>query len=624
MTHIDDYCQQSGMSRQWAYNLIKTGKLPAIKQNGKTYILTGESPTETQSPAEFISQIKQKAKAGTDIKALLKAVEQYEKQTTQKLKGCSYKTLWAIQSGKRATERRERADKMTIKNSNLAKSTDKVLNLASYLYFENAQPNLSLTCDLMQQYAQHNEEYYEIAAIPKATLYGYLTKTFRNSGYKLLHQFLNHYNLFSRDLPTVRGAFTDDIQFFDYIIGDDHKLDIASVLVWDESKKEFIKKQLKIWLWVEAVSMYPLGWCIKVGDFTSTDLIQSLTPVLLRYGYPRKAVMVDNGIGRSGEFQKFITNCGTAVEYSEAYKPTNKSTGERSFGFIKNEHDVFFKNFVGPDKLRESRHSTNKLSPEEAIIFFEEAKKSLESYLLSFYIERKRNRRIKGNQVKISTKEYFENLMTTYEPRKANAMKIKAASCKTDVKLFKSKITISKNQFVPADVIPLCFYNQKVIVKYNPAEYTEIYIYAFRETLDFSTGETFSKGDYVATLYNTELTPTRREDITIYNKKLKKALKTAAENIKAINDTQYQNALPGRIGKSGEYYQAHKEELKHIEAELKNAIPVYEPKEEKTEPKPSKAKIEEFIYDIPEISEISEGKDFSEYPDINDIIIEED
>lgn len=632
MTHIDDYCQQSGITRRWAEILIKKGKLPALKQNGKTYILTGNQNNSTQpeisqtiSTKEFISQIKQKAESGSDIKALLKAVETFELQTGQKLKGCSYKTLWAIQSGKRSTERRERADKFTIKNTNLAKATDKILPLASYLYFKNAQPNLSLTCDLIQEYARHNEEFYEIAAIPKATLYSFISKSFRNSGHQLLHQFLNHYNLFSRDLPTVRGAFTSDIQFFDYIIGDDHKQDIASVLVWNESKKDFVKKQMKLWLWVEARTMYPLGWCIKVGDFTSTDLIQSLSPVLIKYGYPQKAVMVDNGIGRSAEFQNFLTQAGTQVEYSEAYKPTNKATGERSFGMIKNEHDVFFKNFVGPDKLRESRHSTNKLSPEDAIIFFDEAKKSLESYLLNFFIDRKRNRRINYKQVKISIKEYFETSLLTYEPRKANPMKIKTAACKTDVKVFKSKIIISRNQFVPADVIPLCFYNNKVTVKYNPADYSEVYIYAFRDTTDLSTGESFTKGDYIATLRNTDAVTNKQSEILTYNNKLKKAIKVAAENVKAIRDSQFPNTLPGQIGKSGEYYQQHKEELKQIEESLKNAIPLNEVPEQNTQPAidetiskfDSKVDRFEFSFHLPE------EKDFSDYPDINDIKIED-
>ena len=408
MTHIEEYCTINNISRRWAEKLISTGKLPAIKQNGKTYIITHQEPSnkaETISPKEFTSQIRQKAATGVSIEKLLIEVEIYEKKNGQKLKGCSYKTLWAISAGKRDAKRKDRGDKYAVKNPLLKNSQNKLLEIASWLYFQNAQPNLSLTCDLINEYAKTNEEYYELAAIPKATMYSYLRSSFNASGYRLLHEFLNHYNTFSRDLPTVKGAFTNDIRFFDYIIGDDHKLDIASVLVWDESKKEFISKQMKLWLWVEAVTMYPLGWCIKVGDFTTNDLIQSLTPVLLKYGYPMKSVMVDNGIGRSEEFKNFLTNAGTSVEFSEAYKPTNKSTGERSFGFIKNEHDVFFKNFVGPDKLRESRHSTNKLSPEDAVIFFEEAKKSLESYLLSFCITRRRNRRIDRKQVNISIKE---------------------------------------------------------------------------------------------------------------------------------------------------------------------------------------------------------------------------
>ena len=360
MTHIEDYCMQNGISKMTAYRMVSKGELKAIKMNGLTYVIPGKCvPTlEHGDERKLISE--KKHKFDKAILSAQKRISQFPSDATAirtklvsdiegevealrsigvNIHGYNAKSIYR-KLKKDRLDRKTRADRFVIKNEILSRPEvrEKIYESAVCIYMECATSNFSLLSDLILERAKREEELYEVAAIPRSTLYSFLKNDFENSGYKTLHKYLNHFNLFKKTLPKVSGAFTDDIDFFDYIIGDDHKLDVSAVLAWDEASRKWQHKQVKIWFWIEAKTMFPLGWEIKVGDFTVNDLKESLTRAFLQWGLPKKAVVVDNGIGRGQEFKNFLLRAGLGTEqlqFSAAYDPTNKAPGERSFGFVK-------------------------------------------------------------------------------------------------------------------------------------------------------------------------------------------------------------------------------------------------------------------------------------------------
>ena len=70
---------------------------------------------------------------------------------------------------------------MSSKNHNLSSPEvqSKILSLANYLYFQNATSNFSLITDIIVEYLKRNKEFCEIAAVPRSTLYKFLTLNIR-------------------------------------------------------------------------------------------------------------------------------------------------------------------------------------------------------------------------------------------------------------------------------------------------------------------------------------------------------------------------------------------------------------------------------------------------------------
>ena len=488
-----------------------------------------------------------------------------------------YRKLTKLATGK-SLSRKMRSDKWTIRNEMLSNSFPKLRALAAAVYDRNTTPNLSILVDIIQMVARNKEEYYEFAAINKSTMYRQLSLDFQQSGLKTLHQYLNHYNLFAKNLPKVHGAFTDDVDFMDYIVGDDHKADVASVYVYDKLERKAVKKQVKIWYWCEAKTMYPLGWIVKVGDITTRDLINSLIPVIAQYGLPNKQFLIDNGIGRSEEFRDFIAKIylhtnNDGIRFSAPYEPTNKATIERSFGMFKQELDCFQENFVGPNKERESRHRGQSLSPEETELFVDEYRKQYENYINGFYIERPRTRKINGGTQELSLRAYFDLSWRLYQKREVSGKTIRYALSQHEVKVFKNEIVLKKSHFIPATPLPHAFYGEKVLVSYNPDNLREVDIYAANDVLDRATNTIYEKNSYVATFYNIEMHPDRRELVQVHNKIRKQQMRELATTLTNLTELQsLEGMLPGTMAPDGKIVSERDEVKKHIEASLTESI----------------------------------------------------
>lgn len=606
---IEEYCERNNISRRHVFRKISQGDLKTTKIEGKHFILNSGTKKDSSidisvikkdwdntiasciSLQEQLSQtipesdreaIKERIKF--ELRKLLEQKEFVEKEFDVKISGYDYKSL-RRKITKKKISRDSRSDKGLVRNHILNNELiqEKLLALAAHIYFRAAASNFSLITDLVREYAKRNEEYYEFAAVPRSTLYKFLNRKFTESGSRSVHTFLNHYNTFHSDLPKVSGAFTRDIRFMQYILGDDNLRDTYSVLVWDNSKRQWIEKRARIWLWVEALTMFPLGWTIKVGDFTTQDLINSLTQVLYQYGLPSEAIVIDNGIGRGLAFETYCAKLGLVIPndetyalsravklaFSEAYTPTNKAPVERSFGLQKNEFEVFSENFVSPDKKSDARHRDLHLSPEKPLDTFESYKEKLEAYLTGFFIERPRNRMTPEGRKLISIKDYFNNYYTTYVPKKIDKSKLRYAVCIDEIiKKFSNNLKFKGFTFMPDKALPFSYYSRYFKVLYNPADLSEIDLYALENLVNEDTGEFFRKGHLVTTLYNLEADPNKRERVAKLKNEIKKRARQSAAAVLSILETKTPDILPDKVSPNAEIL----EERKQAERDLANII----------------------------------------------------
>jgi hypothetical protein len=581
---IQEYISINNISRRAVYYKISAGEILSMVMDGRTYILENKdiaSPEGISNSfrSELDQLISRAASAPDEKKELISRITSKVSQLRSvgiKLSGYDLKSVYRkikkIERGETLT-RKTRADKFVIKNEILQKTMeDKVLPLASYFYFRNARPNLLMTAKLLQQYARTCEEYYELAAVPLNTLYSRLNAAFSQSGLSRLHQFMNHYNIFKAGLPTVPGAFTEDINFMDHIIGDDHKADVFKVFVYENNK--VIEKQVQIWLWIEAKTMYPLGWVIKYGAINQQDLIQSLAKVIRQYGLPGKSIVVDNGIGRGADFTRFLDNISPKLySFSAAYTPTNKAVMERCFGFMKSELDSFHENFVGPDKRIESRHRTEKLSPEATQIFFEDYKKQVENYFQSLFIGIPRTRLVGGVKEKISIHDYYIREYQNYEFAPVAAGRIRMAMMQSCLRRYAYQLAVKGEKFFsPVDVLPLCFEGEEVRIYYDDL-LEEIDIYTVNDVFDRHTGVIYYKNTYLTTFVNLRKHPDKYGHVKQLQNKIKKEVRKIAEYQTAINDNvNISDPLKVLMTPDGELLDQRRATQKMIESELREKV----------------------------------------------------
>jgi hypothetical protein len=499
------------------------------------------------------------------------------------LKGYSvksiYRKLLILKKSERPTPealaRRQRSDRMQIRNKVLSRNFERLLPLASALYFENAKPNIRLLVDLIREYAMLNEDFYEFASIHRDVLARNLKNAFEQSGFKSLHQFLNHHNAWREKLPTVIGAFTDDMNFMDWIGGDDHKSDVSGVWVYDPVAGKNVMKQVQTWAWIEMKTQRVLARVTKAGPITSEDVIKSVIEVVLKYGLPNCGFIVDNGVGYSEEVKRFFLRLEShkaILKPSKGYTPTNKANLERIFRYWKEEMDAFYNNFVGPDKRLESRHSGLVLSPEPCEISIDEYDRNIEQFLNGFYSSRHRRRIINGKAVNLSIAEMYDQLYQNFTPDfSINGAKIRYALCDEYVKPFDSKIIIKGHTYIETEALPVSFNGQNFKVFYNRFDPSEIDIYALDLLIDRTTGEVWNRGDFVATLKNIRMADNKYKIVAEARKRAQKAHKQLAEAIVG-EQVEITGALPVNVGVAGDVHDQRIEFVRDVKAQLGHAL----------------------------------------------------
>lgn len=518
MIHIDDYCDANGVSRRWVKELINRNQILSAKINGLRYIIT-PPPVKTADtsdllpPGKFKAEIrKYVSKVGKlYIKDALKRISEYEKVTGQKIKGLSARTLYGIAEGKRTVYHSKRKDSGTVRNPNLSLTKEKIEAMAGKLFMQLGEKNFRFVTTRIQELAKQNESLYEVAAIPQPTLYRYIKNYL--SPYKNVWDYANNHKAFLKSLPKVQGAFTDDIEFMDYIAFDDRKADVAGSWYWNEVKSKWELRKVWYWIAIEMLTMMPIGWVILPREPNSEDVINVLIQSMLKVGLPKKGYLFDNGIGYSERVQTFMSrvklqSAGSGYfsrDYMPVtpYEPTHKSNIELFNRHIKKELDVWYKNYVGGSR-DEVRNSGKRLMPEECDHIVDEYIAKAEAYLTGDCITRLRKKVIKSTAYKTSILEFFEKCQIKYQPYFLDEKSIRwALMDDTQIKTFNGNISLYhagvRFNYHPADYNP-ALEGRKFIISILPTNLSKMDIYATEDFIDTHTGASYERGQFVATL----------------------------------------------------------------------------------------------------------------------------
>lgn len=630
MITVERYLQEHNtISRRTLFRYIKRGLIKSKKMNGRLYIEDETIKLEAQASIQklhkdLIKKIKQELddiilyQGKEDRKAVIEKITKivnYWKAQGLMIKGYDEKSIYRkINKG---PNRKKRGDWYQIKNPLLAKMFEShILPLAAHIYLKHAKPTVRGTVDRLIAYAERNEDFYEIAAIPRETLYKAVNREFKNMGLPALHEYQNHYNSwYSNNMAKVKGYWTDDIKFMDWILGDDNKRNVASAWVYNEEKRCNELKQIKSWNWIEAKTGRVLAFINKTDDLTTKDVILSLIMALKENGLPNQGIIIDNGIGSSKEFKEFFERLNFGIEYYQCggkiilklgkpYHPTSKAPIERSFGWTKDEFDGYnFKNFVGDNHKKEGIHTSNSLTPEKADYSFEEYDRLFRQYIGGYYETRPRTRIINGKRELISIRDYWDREMESYAIKPLDERVLRyAMMIEKELTIKTGVLNISiegyVNDYLPVNnysTLPPSFYNKRFKILYSPADLSNIDLYAMEEFIDRVDGLDIKAGDYICTLASVGKVDEKSMMISKYNNNVVKEIKKMA--VKVINvDTDSVINQDGRVIDTPKLF---RRELNRIISEEKPMQKIIEKAEKQV-----KERLEERRLTIDELDEI--------------------
>jgi hypothetical protein len=564
MMHIEEYCSTNKISRRQVERLLSTSQIPSEKINGQRYIITppeirGPVTNSHLSPEKFKEEIRTFVdKCGKlYIKTALNRIAEYERATGHKICGLSGRTLYGIAEGKRSVFHKKRKDTGTSRNPNLAAVKEKIEAMAGKLYMTLGEKNMRFVTTRLQEQARDNESLYEIAAIPQSTLYRYVRNYLGQ--YDSVWDYANNHKAFQKSLMKVQGAFTDSIEFMDYIAFDDRKADVAGSWYYNEAKAKWELRKVWYWIAIEMLTMMPVGWVILPREPNSEDVINVLVQSMLKVGLPNKGYLFDNGIGNSERVQNFMIRikqeCTGSGHFEQdfipvaPYEPTHKSNIELFNRHIKKELDVWYKNYVGGSR-EEVRNSGKRLMPEECDHIVEEYISKADAYLTGDCVNRERRKVIKSKMYKTSTNDLFEKFWNKYTGWFPDEKTIRwALMDETQIKTYNGKISLNRSgvrfDYQPADYCP-ALEGRKFILAILPTNLAKIDLYATEDFVDTVTGESFERGKYVTTLFSTrDLPSSERQQLVFKSNTQKKNLaKKLKEKLLETALLQFPDLIP--------------------------------------------------------------------------------
>jgi hypothetical protein len=369
----------------------------------------------------------------------------------------------------------------------------------------------------------------------------------------------------------------------DWIIGDDHKMDIDKVLVWNPYRKVFEKKKVEGWFWMDGKSGKVLGYVIKHESLKAEDLILSLMDVLKKYGKSTRGILMDNGLGRSAKFQSFVSKAGLSLRFCKPHDPTGKAPVERMFEMFKYEFDVRFKNFTGSNHQVEGRHPTLELSPPAPDITFEEYANMFEQYVYGFYETRNRNRVISGKAFNISNRDLFNYYWKGWEFKPIEDTILRFAYQKCKIKTWNDSLTIKidkvENVFVSIPPLSRVLKGRKLAVYYDNKDYSDADLYATEYLEDHDTGEIFYPNAFIKTIININRLPNPKnvEIVTRLNKKIQSTTRDLGKlhtDVYLVNHEDRRDLLHASVDSTGAIASTREELERKYTHDIKNAVPV--------------------------------------------------
>lgn len=563
----EEYIQLERLSERTFYRMVERGEIEILRTVSGNFVIVKEDIRSLNSE-EIIDKLKSRwdmdlrtahniyskqpktSKIGTEetrefMRVILNEAEHYSRLLGITIRGYDKRSLQRkIKSGQIA--RKTRDDKFKIKSRVLGQEDvfEKSLELVSNFYIKDPLHSLNNSIYKAVSFAKNNEDFWEVAAVNEYTLRKNIDRAFKQSGMQNMHEYLNHFNIFRKKLAYTKGAFTNDIDFMDYWSLDDHKFDIAGVLVFDEASGKMVHKMLYSWVMIELKTMYPVAWMIKAEPFKEDDILRMIMTAIKKFGAPKKKVICDQGLAASERVKEFFNRLKIGYEAQPPYTPTAKAPNERIFKMVKEECDIFNVNFVGSNHPTEGRHKGVKLSPEETTELVNEAISRYDGYFNGDFIERPRKREIAGiegildNMKRVSIKDLFEHYYKTYEREDVSDVRLRYAFMKYDaVKKFENYYIKFRNEiYLPTTDLSLTLHDSsfRFIVAYDPGNLNTIDLYSAQDIMDRLTGDLIAKGQYVCSMESLKMLDAgeKKKRVAIYNKKINKSMLELTRNIR--------------------------------------------------------------------------------------------
>lgn len=616
----NDYIAENGISRRWVNLQIRDGKLKEIKIDKTKYIIIEDiQPPEKEiklndetkfnivetKKEEYKERIKAIAiyirnhgrdeKSNKRIEEILREIKVLNERGIR-IKGFGQRNIQImikkLLNGATGLNRKMRADKYR-KRLKLIKEKpavyDLTIDLICDLLMKDPLHSLRNAIDRARYESEKNEELWEMRAINLYTLKNWMNQEMKSAGFKTVMEYANHRNEWRKRLAYVKGAFTKDITFREVYAVDDRKADVAGALEYNPESGRMETKKVYMWTCCDAHTGQVLGFSMKANDFNEEDLIILMMRVFKRYGLPKKKIIYDNGLMSGERCRQFFNRlhleaAGVVAEAQKEYSPTDKATIERIHKMMKEETDIYNKNFVGSNHQKEGRHEGLALSPEMTTALISEEVCRYESYFEGYFMDRPRDfaipgiEHLKDNTGRVSIRRITEHYYRNYKMREISDEQLCYAYMKYDVvkNLENYFIKFKKELYLPAEPLSPALNDSsyRYFVAYNPNDLNSLYLYTAQDILDKITGAVYKKGDKICrmdSLANLS-SDDKKMKIAIYNKKIKKhtlALANAYRGRFAANK-EIANIV---IDRDDRLYDIAKGQIKEIENMIKNAVP---------------------------------------------------
>lgn len=555
MIEFNQYADLKGITTRTLYRWIGESKVLPHNTSKGIFIIDPAMGLSKDSRAVIMKEKKKEFEAAilkahnnrvinstiveTTTRDILKQVEDLKKNFGIKMNGFSATSIWRKINKPSKLKRKKRNDfgKIKIEVLQDMEVQDKILGIA-YQYYENdGTGSVSLLADNILRYSAKNEDFYEIASLKKSTLYDHLRKKIDQYGLKILHRMKNNYHKYIAGRIYNEGAFTRDIQFMDFLAIDDHVQEVAGAYVFNQVSGKYELKKIYLWSIIECKTWRVVAYRIKTDPFNTEDIKMLVLEALMSIGRPVKGILMDNGLAATKPCQEMLDRLGIPHDPGPAYEPLHKAVIERSFGFVKNEFNAKWKNYIG-GKRSEVRHSSKKLSPEQCDYTIEKYIHEFDRYINGFYETRERTRTDNQEKVKICIRDDFDSRYSSYEKQELDRSQIRQAymrRIKKTLKWFCIEMGRDLGTYACEEPLFLSLDEREYWVCYNPLDMNYIDILIAQDFIVPETGEELNEGDHVATLKAVKYLGNEERQALVskirkqYNKSARKAIKGIEE-----------------------------------------------------------------------------------------------